>query len=115
MALKGKGKRAVQAAVDHFTPFDHGTLSGRWVDSITLAEWGKLPAVYLAALADEIKAKGRVFVIFSYSTPIAWRAAQPLIREWLVPDVRYSVTTSNHQGVVRVAADNPGFYANARW
>lgn len=115
MALKGKGKRAVQAAVDYFTPFDHGTLSGRWVDSVTLAEWGHLPAVYLAALADEVEAKGKVFVIFSYRTPIAWCAAQPLIRKWSLPEVRYSVTTTNHQNVVRVAAHNPGFYANARW
>jgi len=115
MALKSKGKRAIQAAVDSFTPFRHETLRGEWVRDVHLCQWGILPAKLLAVLADEIEAKGSVFVIFSYSTPIAWRAAQPLIREWFVPDVKYSVTTSNHQSVVRVAADNPGFYASARW
>lgn len=115
MALKGKGKRAVQAAVDTFRSFRHETLSARWVNDVHLSEWGQLPAVHMRALADEIDACGPVFVIFSYSTPIAWKPCRPLIREWQVPDVRYSVTTTNHQNVVRVAVDSPGFYASARW
>jgi hypothetical protein len=114
MALKGKGKRAVQAAIDSFAPFRHETLRGEWVQDREFIRWGQLPAVYMAMLSDEIAVNGRAFVIFSYSTPIAWRTAQPMIREWFVPDVRYSVTTTNHQNVVRTAADNPGFYADAR-
>lgn len=35
-------------------------------------------------------------VIYSYSTPIAWYDAE--FEKWFVPDVRYSVTTSKHQG-----------------
>lgn len=40
------------------------------------------------------------YVIYSYETPIAWRTQDGA---WHVPDTRYSVTTSKHQGKVRTA------------
>ena len=39
------------------------------------------------------------YTVRSYGTPIAWR----IDGVWVVPDVRYSVTTSRHQSLVRVA------------
>jgi hypothetical protein len=109
MALKSKGKRAIQAAVDNHTPFKHETLSARWLDRM---EYGHMVPALGASLAAEIAVEGRAFVIFSYRTPIAW-----MIRNegWVVPDTRYSVTTTHHQNVTRTAVANPGFYANARW
>lgn len=110
MALKGKGKRAVQAAVDSFKPFNHGSLSARWIEHMT---YGHLVPQYGRSLATEIAVNGRAFVIFSYRTPIAWWSSEG--EAWVSPHARYSVTTTNHQNVVRTAIDNPGFYANARW
>lgn len=37
------------------------------------------------------------YYIYSYATPIAWRVGD----KWFVPAVRYSVTTSKHQGIIR--------------
>ena len=56
---------------------------------------GSLPRALreiLRARADSI-----VQVIYSYSTPIAWLDAGA----WIIPDVRYSVTTDKHQGYLR--------------
>jgi len=39
------------------------------------------------------------YVVYSYGTPIAWHH----VGGWSVPSVRYSVTTSKHQGIVRRA------------
>ena len=39
------------------------------------------------------------YVVYSYGTPIAWHHAGG----WEIPAVRYSVTTSKHQGIVRRA------------
>ncbi len=74
-----------------------GALSGRPVDfaagyhydgtGVLPAEWREL---YRASRID--------FVVWSYVTPIAWRLADGT---WIVPAVRYSVTTSKHQGIVR--------------
>jgi hypothetical protein len=40
------------------------------------------------------------YVIYSYATPIAWKRSDGA---WFMPDDSYSVTTSRHQGIVRVA------------
>lgn len=40
------------------------------------------------------------YVVFSYSTPIAWH----LPSGWVVPSVTYSISTSRHQAVARHAA-----------
>lgn len=39
------------------------------------------------------------YVVYSYNTPIAWHSASG----WIVPDVKYSVTTSRHQSKIEVA------------
>lgn len=47
------------------------------------------------------------YVVYSYSTPIAYRISVMVlgenVNEWIVPDHKYSVTTSKHQGKVRTA------------
>ena len=40
------------------------------------------------------------YVIYSYSTPIAWRRGDG---EWAMPDAKYSVTTTKHQTTTRAA------------
>ena len=43
-----------------------------------------------------------LYVVRSYATAIAW---QNYDRTWVVPDDRYSATTSRHQSTVRRALD----------
>jgi hypothetical protein len=67
--------------------------------------WGMLPEPDANEMIDsQVR-----YVIYSYDTPIAYRriaewecGGQP-VYEWIIPDVRYSVTTSKHQGKVRTA------------
>lgn len=51
----------------------------------------KLAADLIAADAD--------YIVYSYATPIAWHGKDG----WTIPDTKYSVTTSNHQNIVRMA------------
>ena len=51
-------------------------------------------AFYADADADSID-----YVVWSYGTPIAWHHEDG----WTMPEKRYSVTTSKHQGQVRRA------------
>ena len=55
--------------------------------------FGELPAQYRA----EFPTRGVSYTIMSYDTPIAWLVGDV----WTMPDVRYSITTTIHQGVVR--------------
>lgn len=64
-------------------------------------EHGRLPAGHKAALVDSVAAGTVDYVVWSYGTPIAWHRTDT---GWTIPDVRYSATTSRHQGEVRRAA-----------
>lgn len=100
----------------------NGSMSGGWVPADALRDWLRptiegvpntngcaLPAAWrdvLREVADNADdwarpGRGRVYVVFSYDTPIGWvdmrddaPVAAPLLT---VPDVRYSNTTTQHQ------------------
>lgn len=72
-----------------------GSLSGR--SRREVSGYGRLPASWREDL-DRDK-EGVEYVVYSYSTPIAWRKRGV----WTVPDTRYSVTTSQHQGKIAAA------------
>lgn len=56
--------------------------------------YGQLPRQYW----DDVT--GADYVVYSYLTPIAWHMPNG---QWVMPDVRYSVTTSKHQSKIRTA------------
>lgn len=109
MAIRGPGKRTISRGMKNRENFRHGNVSGKWFDKLSDVPTGKLP---IDTTSDDHR--GEVFVIFSYRTPIAWTFAHAGT-EWTIPDVRYTVTTTNHQNVVRVCANHPGFYNDTRW
>jgi hypothetical protein len=79
-------------------PFDAGTMTGRTdVDPSEMrGQIGQL-SVTDEALFRFATAPHR-FVVFSYATPIGWVTAEG---EIVIPDTRYSVTTSCQQTKVR--------------
>lgn len=62
--------------------------TGDWIDM------GRLPMEW----RDELHRTGARYVVFSYATPIAWVTHDG---EVVIPDVKYSVSTSKQQGKVR--------------
>lgn len=86
---------AVSQAWREQAPFTtHGALRGAWYDS--MPECGQLPDPHVRMLRAALSRYGRLFIVHSYSTPIAWRNGE----YWCRPSVRYSVTTSKHQGKI---------------
>lgn len=80
------------ARCEDFTTY--GALRGQWTAGFVT--YGQLPEAHRLRLsADRADNGGPVYVVYSYSTPIAWYTTA---WGWRVPDVRYSVTTSKHQG-----------------
>lgn len=46
------------------------------------------------------------YIVYSYATPIAWHVPDDGDdggERWVIPDVRYSSTTTRHQNIVRTA------------
>lgn len=101
MTTKTSTRNAVAliAARQPFTT--HGALSGA-TPGATLSHWdlGRLPRDHANAIMIDYLSGQLDYIVYSYGTPIAWHRADT---GWTVPDVRYSVTTSRHQGVVRQA------------
>jgi hypothetical protein len=88
--------------------FTAGSMTGRTVDPSkpTLHTYGDLPEPYLAWIKRE-----RIdYVVCSYDTPIAWHDS--VSGHWVVPDVNYSLTTTQHQATVRMAVDT---WTGERW
>ena len=56
---------------------------------------GQLPIEF----EQQLKLDKPNFIVYSYNTPIAWHSD----KGWFIPEVKYSVTTSKHQGYVRRA------------
>lgn len=90
---------------------DSASLRGRLE---THPESGWMTGDTLALFAGH-RASGAIdYVIYSYGTPIAYRVTQHIqwrnvfVSTWIVPDDRYSVTTSKHHGRVRFAISQLG-------
>jgi hypothetical protein len=83
--------------------FTAGPLVGRTV--LWVPETGQLPHEYVLGLRADIEearvAGGQTYVVSSYSTPIAWTRPDGTL---VIPEERYSATTSKHQYHVRQAA-----------
>lgn len=85
-------------------PFESGNLVGRKVGRYGEPAMGLLPQQWVARirlhLAEAKEVRGGVYIIHSYSTPIAWVTSD---NEVVIPDVTYSPTTTRHQTLVRRA------------
>lgn len=109
MALYGKNTlKAIQDGVDKAIPFKCGNVSGKVHSMAFSIGWGILPEENKQLIRD-VLGESRAFVIYSWQTPIAVHNLET--DEWVIPDVRYSNSTTAHQAKVRVAIDNPGFYS----
>jgi hypothetical protein len=64
------------------------------LDSV-IYDTGRLPDEY----EQQLRLDRPSYIVYSYGTPIAWHSD----KGWFIPEVKYSVTTSKHQGYVRRA------------
>lgn len=92
MALHGQTPGKIIAAVRDLKPFKIGNVSGQTY----LGDTGKLPDEHAAMLRMNDRSGMVKYVLYSYSTPMAWMLEGG---EWVQPGVKYSVSTTNHQAV----------------
>lgn len=94
---KRVSNRDAGAIIARREPFEThtGSLCGAFVTQ-TVGPTGYLPPEHRAALIEAWERAGRgLFIVWSYGTPIAWHDGE----QWTRPDVKYSQTTSRHQGL----------------
>lgn len=110
MALGSLARQLIQSAADYRRPFKQGNVRAAWYESWDDVPKGELPDD--TYFGPHHIGRGRVFAIFSYGTPIAWAFENQA--RWVTPDIRYSQSTTNHQGTVNVATSTYGFYRRTR-
>lgn len=110
MALRSAGHAAIRRGVRLLQPFRQGNVSG--TDS-AFYETGIMPAVWRNVYNADRAGNNISYAIRSYDTPIAWRLNDGT---WITPDVKYSVSTTNHQNVVsRYIHDDDAYTAGSRY
>lgn len=105
MAIHGKTRAKALAAIPNGEEFTAGARTFgvhnfRGVESPQLPGAGSLNEVERTTLHADYLVSGIDYVIWSYQTPIAWHLPTG---EWHVVDQKFSVSTSNHQSLVRFA------------
>lgn len=90
-ATRGPNLSNTRTAIAERTPFNAGNIKGVERPST----FGQMPSAFERFFGADVS-----YTITSYRTPIAWYSPT---RGWIVPDHRYSVSTTRHQSVVRHA------------
>ena len=71
-----------------------GVAKPEWID------FGKMSVKDYGTLQSDKQAYGIDYVIYSYTTPIAWLRGDG---SWFMPEADYSVTTKRHKATIRAA------------
>jgi hypothetical protein len=103
MAIHGKNRDKITEAIRARRDFRIANMSGTRIGSRYPVQGGELnhhPAER-ARLDTGIDRGEITYVIYSFATPIGWVEDGA----GYVPDVRYTITTTHHQNVARVALD----------
>lgn len=99
--------QSTKAAIRHGIRYREDFKSPKTLTGVTtpipgfVGDIGELPRDWSRIIRDHTPD----YIVYSYETPIAWHSAA---HGWVVPSVRYSVTTTGHQGQVRIAITESG-------
>lgn len=101
-ARSGPNVRNTMRAIAQSEDFRASALSARTDRPGYYGSFGSLPE----DLIQLLEADRPAYIVFSYETPIAWYAVRDGADVLVVPDCKYSVTTSRHQSLVRRSVDH---------
>lgn len=98
MATHGKARTSTIRALGNREPFKrHGF--NMWASEGATMLQGRLPEAYWEQYSVLAKNGSIAYTVLSYGTPIAWVTLGGTV---IIPDVKYSVTTTHHQSLCKV-------------
>lgn len=97
MATHGKARDLTIEALSNREPFRRAGFSMSARDG-SAPTWGQLPEQYRLQYRAQEESCLIAYTVMSYQTPILWVLTDGTI---ICPDVRYSRTTTTHQGLAR--------------
>ena len=90
----------IPALVADRKEFTGNTMSGRIKGKNAILSTGRMPQEFVDELLSDINTmpnESYIYLVYSYQTVIGWWTQE---HGWKRPDVKYSVTTSKHQGMI---------------
>jgi hypothetical protein len=95
--VSAPNQRHIVRLVGELQAFKVGSVKASWFPTSLAVPTGMLSDGWARQLRAVGNGDRPVYVVFSYSTPIAWRGAG---LDWVAPQVKYSPTTTHHQSLV---------------
>ena len=106
MALHSRNTfRRIELGVTEMRPFKAGNISGLTNANGWAMTEGRLPEEWRDRFTRARSGGGIEYAFYSYQTPIAWKLRG---NRWLMPSVKYSLSTSDHQRHVFHAIESNG-------
>ena len=99
MAILTANRRKIENAIADGTTFIVASMSGTTTDGRGERQ-GRMDDNAWHLFDGDVRTGRVAYVVRSYNTVIGWRL---LDGTGVVPNVKYSATTSNHQGIARMA------------
>lgn len=97
MATHGRARQLTIDALQSRKPFARSGFAMKGIEG-ACGSLGQLPAEYVDQYNALAAAGILAYTVKSYDTPIAWVTASGTV---IVPEVKYSVTTTHHQSLCR--------------
>lgn len=98
MATHGRARQITIDALQARKPFARSGFAMKGIEGAS-GSLGQLPKEYVDQYNALAKANALAYTVKSYNTPIAWVTTEGTV---IIPEVKYSVTTTHHQGLCRV-------------
>lgn len=98
MPTHGKAREATISALRKLTPFARKGYSMSAVQG-AVTHFGKMDAEDIEAYQYHARVNDVMYTVLSYATPIAWVLRNGMV---VIPDTKYSVTTTNQQNLCKV-------------
>lgn len=101
--LSSKDRKVAEYIRDRRSFKTYGAFSARKVDGLTVWDSGQLRGADLDQFRSDCL--NILFVVYSYSTPIAWYSEPDGMGKWHRVSQKFSNTTSKHQGKLYLIED----------
>ncbi len=102
MATHGKAREITISALRNCEPFKRSGFAMQGIEG-AVSSTGRLEGDAKDSYNQAARENNLAYTVLSYATPIAWVTRGGDV---IIPDGRYSVTTTHHQSLCRVYLNN---------
>jgi len=101
VGLKQHTRQRVEYLINRHEEFNQGNITAKRLEAGDSVSNGWMPADWFEMLRKDVR-DNDVYAVYSYRTIIGWVKLDGN-DDWVIPPLKYSVTTTHHQSVLKYA------------